>query len=232
MNRAGRINPILRRGPEIVIGMAAALALSLVCCLVYARGCGAGNGNAVFAKASDAAKASYRQDGPALLNDLSVTPGAVGPMTAAQICSKDFHTETVRSVSEATKHAVCAAYGIDRAHCVGLQPDGSGYEIDHLISLELAGSNDRTNLWPQAYNPKPAAKEKDAVENWLHAQVCAGKLDLATAQEQIRTDWYRVFLTMHPELKTGAGDAPGGKTQIRPDTGPGKVSGAVLAPGH
>jgi len=39
------------------------------------------------------------------------------------------------------------------------------YEVDHLISLELGGSNAIANLWPEAALPKPGFHQKDAVEN-------------------------------------------------------------------
>jgi hypothetical protein len=65
--------------------------------------------------------------------------------------------------------------------------------VDHLISLELGGSNDVKNLWPEPYEPSPGAKEKDKVENWLHAQVCAGRIPIAEAQREIAGDWYAVY---------------------------------------
>ena len=136
--------------------------------------------------------AHYRPHGPATLNDLTATPGATTGMTAAQLCAKDFRTGTVRNVTEATKHAACAEYGLSKTDCVGTK-----VEIDHLISLELGGSNDLKNLWPEPYLPKPGAREKDVVEDTLHRQVCAGTISLATAQHEISTDWYAVYLAIH-----------------------------------
>jgi len=143
--------------------------------------------------------AIYRHNGPAALNDLTVTPGAVSNADTATLCSKTFRTGTVRFVEESTKHQACAEYGIARADCTGQK-----YEIDHLISLELGGSNDLKNLWPQPYFPKPGAKEKDTVENNLHAQVCTGKMSLKDAQTAISTDWYKIFLTI-PKANGGGG---------------------------
>ena len=152
----------------------------------------------LFAAAKMAKAATFRHDGPAVLNDLVVTPGATGTMTRAQLCDPNFHTGTVRYVTEAMKHQVCAAYGIARADCTGKK-----YEIDHLISLELGGSNDLKNLWPQPYFPKPGAKEKDTVENWLHRQVCAkvNPMPLADAQHAISTDWYQIYIKIIPAAK-------------------------------
>ena len=58
----------------------------------------------------------------------------------------------------------------------------SGYQEDHLISLELGGHpTDARNLWPEPY---PRAADVDRVENELNAQVCDGDLSLADAQRK------------------------------------------------
>jgi hypothetical protein len=76
----------------------------------------------------------------------------------------------------------------------GLPGAANDYEEDHLISLELGGNAvDPRNLWPEPYSPKPGAREKDAVENYLHKQVCSGTMTLREAQQAIVTDWYRVY---------------------------------------
>lgn len=147
----------------------------------------------VVANELHAQTVAFRAHGSVTLNNLSVTPGAVGSMTKTQLCDKTFHTGTVRNVTESTKHKVCAEYGIKKIDC-----NGKNYEIDHLISLELGGANDIKNLWPQAYLPKPGAKEKDVVENALHAQVCSGKISLSDAQSKISNDWYAVYLQLNP----------------------------------
>ena len=62
---------------------------------------------------------------------------------------------------------------------VVLGPKKRHYVIDHLIPLEVGGSNDITNLWPQR---KGDAEQKDKLENELHARVCDGAIDVSTAQ--------------------------------------------------
>ena len=58
----------------------------------------------------------------------------------------------------------------------------SGYQEDHLISLELGGHpTDPRNLWPEPY---PRAAAVDRIENELNAKVCAGALSLAEAQRK------------------------------------------------
>lgn len=72
------------------------------------------------------------------------------------------------------------------------------YEVDHLISLELGGSNAVANLWPEAALPRPGFHEKDALENRLHALVCAGRMTLAQAQRLIATNWLAAYRQLRP----------------------------------
>jgi hypothetical protein len=103
--------------------------------------------------------------------------------TAAEICAPGY-SESVRAVSTRTKRGVYAEYGIKKhAHARGR------YEVDHLISLELGGSNSLANLWPEAAVPRPGFHEKDVLENLLHDRVCAGTVTLAAAQQAIAGDW-------------------------------------------
>lgn len=125
--------------------------------------------------------------GPAALYpDPALTPGDALPgVTAAQVCRPGYAT-SVRNVTSAEKAEVFRRYN---------ERDVAGkYEVDHFISLELGGSNNVTNLWPEPYTPTPGAHQKDTVENYLHAQVCKGATTLAQAQQAIRSDWYAVFL--------------------------------------
>jgi hypothetical protein len=177
---------------SIIVGRAIALSIMLTA-LIFLIGVGR-----AFPQ-QPAPAASYRTHGPAILNDLTATPGATGTLPQATLCSPSFHTGSVRNVTLATKLKVCRAYGIARADCTG-----DKVEIDHLISLELGGTNDPANLWPQPYFPRPGAKEKDVVENWLHRQVCTNAMPLADAQHAIATDWYQVYLTV-PKANGGGG---------------------------
>jgi hypothetical protein len=93
----------------------------------------------------------------------------------------------VRDVPRSRKDAVYAAYGIHRHF------DGRTGEVDHLVSLELGGSNARANLFPEAAVPRPGSHEKDRLENRLHAEVCAGTLTLRSAQRAIATDWVKAY---------------------------------------
>ncbi len=132
------------------------------------------------------AEISARPAGLALPNP-ELTPGDVLPVGPAEICVKGYSSK-VRNVSKKTKDAVYATYGITS------HPTGA-YEVDHLIPLELGGSNDIKNLWPEPANPRPGFHEKDRLENVLHDLVCGGQVDLATAQHAIAADWFEAWVT-------------------------------------
>ena len=106
--------------------------------------------------------------------DPALTPGATLPADTATIC-KSGYSASVRHVSRAQARTVFAAYHVPYAqHARG--------ELDHLIPLALAGSNDLTNLWPQL-GSRP--NHKDVQESSLHRQVCRGVITLAEAQRLI-----------------------------------------------
>ena len=126
-------------------------------------------------------------------------------VAARQVCTPGYSTQ-VRNVPQSVKDDVYAAYGI-ASHEPGQ------YEVDHLVPLELGGSNDIANLWPEAANPRPGFHEKDQVEDYLHEQVCSGSLPLQEAQARIAHDLAdkpkieppydaaRSFVESHPEVQ-------------------------------
>lgn len=127
-----------------------------------------------------------RSGNPPLLPDASKTPGDVLDVTKADICTPGY-TKKVRNVPKAVKDQVYASYGIP-SHTPG------EYEVDHLISLELGGSNSVKNLWPQSYKTQPwNAHVKDALENELHKEICEGTIDMQVAQQDIAKDWIACY---------------------------------------
>lgn len=118
--------------------------------------------------------------------DPALTPGATIPVTREEICAIDAE-ETTRPVPPQVAHAVFAAYGIEA-------PPPRAYEVDYLITPALGGSDSVRNFWPQSYRDSMwNAHTKDALEDRLHALVCAGDLDLATAQDDIARDWIGAY---------------------------------------
>jgi hypothetical protein len=120
------------------------------------------------------------------LPDSACTPGAIFPNASVQQICKSGYSSSVRNVPTSEKNQVYAEYGITH-HSPGQ------YEVDHLISLELGGSNDIANLWPEAASPTPGFHQKDQVENYLHDQVCSGAMSLKDAQYQIATNWLTMY---------------------------------------
>ncbi len=123
------------------------------------------------------------------LQDKECTPGDIFTnVTKDDICQSGY-AQSVRNVPESKKNDVYAEYGITNR-------SPGQYEVDHLVSLELGGSNNIANLWPEPANPTPGFHEKDKVENYLHDQVCSGSMDLLEAQIQIATNWLEVYNRM------------------------------------
>ncbi len=129
------------------------------------------------------------------LPDPRCTPGSYDPaVTQANIGSticRVAYTTTVRPPESQTgpfKYDVAyPAYGV---------PDGTRTELDHLVPLELGGSNDASNLWPER---PPSPNPKDEVERALNRAVCDGRVSLTAAQEAIAADW------MTAEARLGIG---------------------------
>jgi hypothetical protein len=134
------------------------------------------------ARAVDAAAGKY-------LPDPACTPGAVDPaVTQATIDSticKAGYTAAVRPSSAATAKVKAESL---REYGESASPTT---EYDHLVSLELGGSNSVSNLWPEPNRAGAAGttNPKDAVENTLHRAVCAHTVRLADAQTAIAHDW-------------------------------------------
>src|SRR5262249_41824068 len=119
--------------------------------------------------------------------------------TDPQVVCIPGYTKTVRAVPQSVKNQAYRVYGI-LAHAP------REYEIDHLISLELGGSNSLRNLWPQSYRTTPLnAYVKDRLENRLHALVCTGQLTLPAAQQAIATNWMAAYEQYVGPLPRGSG---------------------------
>jgi hypothetical protein len=129
-------------------------------------------------------------------------------VTAADVCTPGWATDH-RHVTSAMREQVYREYGYNYDYCQG--PDrGVAYqscEVDHLIPLELGGSNALSNLWPEpfgcadrqrcsVYDPRPGAGEKDQLENELHRLVCSGSLKLADAQRCVASNWVQCWENM------------------------------------
>ena len=120
--------------------------------------------------------------------DRRCSPGAYyRGLTKTVLCSSSFHTSSIRNVPDSEKHAVEQEYGLAPTSY------GSTLEIDHIVSLELGGSNDPANLFPERAGTRSGYHVKDKLENAVHTWVCQGKISLHNAQEKIATDWEALY---------------------------------------
>jgi hypothetical protein len=115
----------------------------------------------------------------------NLTPGAVLLLERKQVCTVEQANN--RAVPASRRRRVLQAYGISDA-------DARAYEIDYLVTPALGGADDIRNLWPQSYSATVwNADAKDDLEVWLGALVCAGNLDLGTAQSELSRDWIAAY---------------------------------------
>lgn len=147
---------------------------------------------------------AYRDRGQ--LPDPRCTPGSIDPAVSqadirSTICKKGW-TRTVRPPESQTER-----FKYDVAYPAYRTPSAERTELDHLVPLELGGSNDATNLWPE-YPPAPNPKDK--VEDVLNAAVCDGRVALAAAQKAIAADWLTAEHKLGLTGGSGGGHGPGG----------------------
>jgi hypothetical protein len=123
---------------------------------------------------------------PGPIPDKQLTPGATLPVTTAEVCRAADTGET-RPIPVSMRQKVFQEYRTPESRA-------SEYEVDFLITPGLGGADDIRNLWPEPYSATVwNAHVKDALEDRLHDMVCAGQLDLATAQRDIATDWISAY---------------------------------------
>jgi hypothetical protein len=80
---------------------------------------------------------------------------------------------------------------------------GRSIEIDHIVSLELGGSNNVANLFPEPGSGAANYHRKDQLENRLHDMVCAGSISMRTAQRSIARDWEALYRRVFGTAPTG-----------------------------
>jgi hypothetical protein len=114
----------------------------------------------------------------------SLTPGRAMTTSKRAVCTPGYSSR-VRDVPDSEKEAVYSRYGVPHVPYA--------HEVDHLVSLEIGGSNAITNLWPEPYAGRWGARTKDVLENRLHELVCSGSLDLRAAQRQEARNWVAAY---------------------------------------
>jgi hypothetical protein len=116
--------------------------------------------------------------------DSRMTPGATVLLSRKEVCTET--NAKNKAVPVALQRKVFEEYGIPHA-------EPRAYEVDYLVTPALGGADDIHNLWPQPYSAVWNAQMKDALEDRLRDMVCGGRLDLATAQQEIAGNWIAAY---------------------------------------
>jgi hypothetical protein len=120
------------------------------------------------------------------LPDGRLTPGVVREVTREQVCLVAPEDEG-RSVPAELAGRVFARYGI-------VNPKPREYEVDYLISPALGGTTVVENLWPLPYADGVwTSRVKDALEEHLRNEVCAGRIGVGAAQREIAGNWIGAY---------------------------------------
>lgn len=126
------------------------------------------------------------------LPDRRCSPGGYySRLTKGVICAPGFRTSTIRNVPQSEKFAVEREYGEPAAYY------GFSVEIDHIIPLELGGSNSIANLYFEPGRGSANYHVKDALENRARASVCEGRLSLRVARSGFATNWERLYRRLY-----------------------------------
>jgi hypothetical protein len=132
------------------------------------------------------------ENGKPVLPNTDLTPGDLvkdfrgKPLTVEQICKRGY-SRRANHITAANQTFVFSEYHLDR--------HSDYFKVDHLISPELGGSNDRKNLWPLSYmTPTWNAHAKERLEGKLHRMVCVDHtISLQDAQAALSRDWIAAY---------------------------------------
>lgn len=139
----------------------------------------------------------------------ALTPGVALAVSRARICVSGY-ASSARDVPESEKDAVYARYDIPHVPY--------RHEVDHLVSLEIGGSNAISNLWPEPYAGRWGARTKDVLEDRLHDLVCSGTIGLRYAQRIEARNWVAAYKRYvgSPPVTTASGGSGSGSAGVAP----------------
>jgi hypothetical protein len=130
------------------------------------------------------------------------TPGATNPTitqatAASTICKHQYVDKINSQISKKTSTEVFAEYAIAKKK-------RSDFAIDHLVPIDLGGTNAISNLWPIPLKGTATAQRKAVVDAAVHKSMCAGFISLAAAQGLFNASWANVdtdLITPAPTVK-------------------------------
>ena len=142
---------------------------------------------------------------PAVGSMARTAPPAPSAAVPAEALNPDVRQETVQaticvpgytaSVRPSTSYTNGVKVKLLREQGLPLA-DASKYELDHRLSLSLGGHpRNLKNLQLQPWEGEDGAKRKDRLEQRLQQLVCAGKVMLDKARQEMYFDWRGAFRT-------------------------------------
>jgi Divergent InlB B-repeat domain len=125
-----------------------------------------------------------RSAGP--LPDRRCSPGAVYADATLQLICTPGYAAKMNVLPAAERNIVYAEYRVPRSR-------RASFEIDHIVPVEIGGSNAVGNLYAEPGRPAPGFRVKDKLERRLEQLVCARKVPLGAMQRAIATDWVALY---------------------------------------
>ena len=134
----------------------------------------------------------------------SCAPGELDPDIMAldealqinALCKKGGTQAARCKLSTPEREALFLAYSLSWPPPPKFANGESAYEVDHKIQEALGGAQTMRNLWPQMAEPRPGYQEKDRLEDYLHREVCAGRMTLSAARSTLLSDWKAAYAKM------------------------------------
>ncbi|HSB11751.1 MAG TPA: HNH endonuclease [Blastocatellia bacterium] len=124
------------------------------------------------------------QDSARFLPNPKLTPGDTLNTSKDDLCVYGY-SSPAQKIPMRLKIQVFEGYGISAT--------AVGYNVDHLIPVDLGGSNSMKNLWPQPLSGEWNYGMKNRLEKRLRKLVCSGELELEKAQREIAADWIAAY---------------------------------------
>ena len=124
-------------------------------------------------------------NGQAGLPSSFLTPGDARKVTKEQICAPGY-AASIKPTKESAKEDAFSRYGL----CDGVSKTDV---LDHLIPVELGGTDSVENMWPEPVKGEWNATQKDALEVKLVSMVCEGTLTVKQAQTAIKKNWVAAY---------------------------------------
>jgi hypothetical protein len=94
-------------------------------------------------------------------------------------------------------------FSVEREYGMAATYYGYTIEIDHIVPLELGGSNSIANLFPEPGRGAANYHFKDAAENRAKAWVCGGRLSLGAARRGFATNWETLYRRLFGRAPSG-----------------------------